>query len=46
MSSMMEKDSITINAAVVMIFEAKGCMAWCPKRLQDEDVTTRPRTTA
>jgi hypothetical protein len=20
-----------------MIFEAKGCMAWCPKRLQDED---------
>jgi hypothetical protein len=24
-------------AAMVMIFEAKGCMTWCPKRLQDED---------
>jgi hypothetical protein len=22
---------------MVMIFEAKGCLAWCPKRLQDED---------
>jgi hypothetical protein len=27
------------HAAMVMIFEAKGCMAWCPKRLQDEDHT-------
>jgi hypothetical protein len=24
---------------MVMIFEAKGCVAWCPKRLQDEDHT-------
>jgi hypothetical protein len=27
------------HAAMVMIFEAKGCMTWCPKRLQDEDHT-------
>jgi hypothetical protein len=27
------------HAAMIMIFEAKGCMAWCPKRLQDEDHT-------
>jgi hypothetical protein len=27
------------HAAMVMIFEAKGCVAWCPKRLQDEDHT-------
>jgi hypothetical protein len=26
-------------AAMVMTFEAKGCVAWCPKRLQDEDHT-------
>jgi hypothetical protein len=25
------------HAVMVIIFEAKGCMAWCPKRLQDED---------
>jgi hypothetical protein len=24
---------------MVMIFEAKGCATWCPKRLQDEDHT-------
>jgi hypothetical protein len=24
---------------MVMIFEAKWCMTWCPKRLQDEDHT-------
>jgi hypothetical protein len=24
---------------MVMTFEAKGCVAWCPKRLQDEDHT-------
>jgi hypothetical protein len=24
---------------MVMIFGAKGCVAWCPKRLQDEDHT-------
>jgi hypothetical protein len=24
---------------MVMIFEAKGCVAWCPKKLQDEDHT-------
>jgi hypothetical protein len=24
---------------MVMIFEAKGSMTWCPKRLQDEDHT-------
>jgi hypothetical protein len=22
---------------MVVIFEAKGCVAWCPKKLQDED---------
>jgi hypothetical protein len=22
---------------MVMTFEAKGCMTWCPKRLQDKD---------
>jgi hypothetical protein len=22
---------------MVMTFEAKGCVTWCPKRLQDED---------
>jgi hypothetical protein len=27
------------HAAMVMIFEAKGCVAWCPKRLQDKDHT-------
>jgi hypothetical protein len=27
------------HAAMVMIFEAKGCVTWCPKRLQDEDHT-------
>jgi hypothetical protein len=27
------------HEAMVMIFEAKGCVAWCPKRLQDEDHT-------
>jgi hypothetical protein len=27
------------HAAMVIIFEAKGCVAWCPKRLQDEDHT-------
>jgi hypothetical protein len=26
-------------AATVMTFEAKGCVTWCPKRLQDEDHT-------
>jgi hypothetical protein len=30
------------HAAIVMIFEAKGCVAWCPKRLQDEDHTHIP----
>ena len=25
------------HAAMVMIFEAKGCVAWCPKKLQDKD---------
>jgi hypothetical protein len=24
---------------MVMIFESKWCMTWCPKRLQDEDHT-------
>jgi hypothetical protein len=24
---------------MVMIFEAEGCVTWCPKRLQDEDHT-------
>jgi hypothetical protein len=24
---------------MVMIFEAKGCMTWCPKRLKDKDHT-------
>jgi hypothetical protein len=24
---------------MVVIFEAKGCGTWCPKRLQDEDHT-------
>jgi hypothetical protein len=27
------------HAAVVITFEAKGCVARCPKRLQDEDHT-------
>jgi hypothetical protein len=27
------------HAAMVKIFEAKGCMTWCPKRHQDEDHT-------
>jgi hypothetical protein len=27
------------HEAMVMIFEAKGCVTWCPKRLQDEDHT-------
>jgi hypothetical protein len=27
------------HAVMVMIFEAKGCVARCPKRLQDEDHT-------
>jgi hypothetical protein len=27
------------HVAMVMIVEAKGCMTWCPKRLQDEDHT-------
>jgi hypothetical protein len=30
------------HAIMVMIFEAKGCMTWCPKRLQDEDHTYIP----
>jgi hypothetical protein len=28
-----------IHAVMVMIFEAKGCMSWRRKRLQDEDHT-------
>jgi hypothetical protein len=28
-----------VHAAMVMIFEAKGCVAWCLKRLQDEGHT-------
>jgi hypothetical protein len=31
--------SSTMERAMVMIFEAKGCMTWCPKRLQDEGYT-------
>jgi hypothetical protein len=27
------------HTEMVMIFEDKGCVAWCPKRLQDEDHT-------
>jgi hypothetical protein len=27
------------HAAMVMIFEAKGCVTWCPKRLKDKDHT-------
>jgi hypothetical protein len=27
------------HAAMVMNFEAKGCVTWCPKRLQDKDHT-------
>jgi hypothetical protein len=27
------------HAEMVMIFEARGCVAWCTKRLQDEDHT-------
>jgi hypothetical protein len=27
------------HAAMVIIFEAKGCVTWCPKRFQDEDHT-------
>jgi hypothetical protein len=27
------------HAAMVMIFESKGCAAWCPTRLEDEDHT-------
>jgi hypothetical protein len=27
------------HAAIVVIFEAKECVAWCPKKLQDEDQT-------
>jgi hypothetical protein len=27
------------HAAMVMIFEAKGCETWCPKRLKDKDHT-------
>jgi hypothetical protein len=28
------------HAVMLMIFfEAKGCVAWCPKRFQDEDHT-------
>jgi hypothetical protein len=27
------------HSAMVMIFEAKGFVTWCPKRLQDEDHT-------
>jgi hypothetical protein len=27
------------HAGMVMIFEAKGCAIWCPKRLQDEHHT-------
>jgi hypothetical protein len=27
------------HAVMVMTFEAEGCMAWCPKKLQDEDHT-------
>jgi hypothetical protein len=27
------------HAAMLMIFEAKGCATWCSKRLQDEDHT-------
>jgi hypothetical protein len=24
---------------LMIFFEAKGCVAWCPKRFQDEDHT-------
>jgi hypothetical protein len=27
------------HAAMLMIFEAKGCATWCSKRLKDEDHT-------
>jgi hypothetical protein len=27
------------HTVMVMTFEAKGCVTWCPKRLQDEDHT-------
>jgi hypothetical protein len=27
------------HEAMVMIFEAKGCVEWCPKKLQHEDHT-------
>jgi hypothetical protein len=27
------------HAVMVLIFEAKGCVTWCPKRHQDEDHT-------
>jgi hypothetical protein len=27
------------HVVMVMIFEANGCVTWCPKRLQDEDHT-------
>jgi hypothetical protein len=27
------------HAAMVLIFESKWCVTWCPKRLQDEDHT-------
>jgi hypothetical protein len=27
------------HAAMVVSFEAKGCVAWCPNKLQDEDHT-------
>jgi hypothetical protein len=33
------------HAAMVMTFEAKGCVTWCPKRLQDKDHTSSNRWT-
>jgi hypothetical protein len=27
------------HSAMVMIFEAKGCVTWCPNGLQDKDHT-------
>jgi hypothetical protein len=32
------------HAAMVMTFEDKGCVTWCPKRLQDEDFKTKTST--
>jgi hypothetical protein len=30
------------HAAMVMIFEAKKCVAWCPKRLKMKTTRTSP----